>query len=193
MDIRDFKKQQERSKLIQIKTFYGLYDINNLSINDDKKELLHSIPSYINNDVYISAEYLYKNYIYPIHERSYLQCLHDGKRYLVSIKLCKNYDDNYNSPKVVSQKEFDKYFDMYQLIGSQEYYFIKLHNMEDLPDTSIFFTKDGNVFLNKFEETAINHRDINKLGDELLRNCDYLNNSGGIKKFYIKLERPNYR
>lgn len=169
-------------------------------ISDDKKELLKSVFQYLSSDSFLNLLHIYNDFKYPIKDTGYIQCIsEDGNnRLLVPIKVSFFDDLDYNKPtEVLPEEAFDKKYNKYRKVGSQDYTEISIErkmNSEESGKISIIYTADGGVFLNEDAAVAIAWKSVDELGKQLATACKYRDQAlEKDNEHYQKIMVKNYR
>ena len=177
MDVKDYIDKLEVTNKIKIERLYSLKELSSYKyISNDKMELIRSVFPYLESESFTDAEHLYSDYTYPIENEGFVQTLSsDGVRALVPIRFAFQ-DDDTRPQIIISAASFNKQYNKIRKIGSQRYTHISLVrdlNSDEKEFFKIYYTEDGNVFLNSEASFIIRNRNIDVLGDELARICIY--------------------
>ena len=174
-------------------------DLNTFErIDKEKKELIRSVRDYLYDDEFKDILYYYNDFYFPVEQFGMVQCIDEDKvRCLESIRLWEESDSDYKPSIITPRDEFLKIYKSLRKIGSQEYAYatIKATKWSDEPEYyNIYYTNDGNVFINAIEASNFAYWDIDNIGERLAVFCKYhpAVYEKKQKEHKLRLE-PNYR
>ena len=144
------------------------------NISEEKKELIRSAFSYLNDYLFMDV---FDRYEKQVCEYAYYQyCTNEGLRVLIRIKVC----DLIGFPDVLRPIPENRFYEEYNRcskIGSQKYADVKILAQRDQDDPNydyyikIFYMYDGSVFLDSTAANVIKNMKVNDLGKYLAKVC----------------------
>ncbi len=198
MSLNDYIEKRDRVN--KTRSVFEPRDIDSYSdIDDEKKALIRDMIPYLGEDSYINLLHIYNDFSTPVYSIGYVQCEDEnGVRYLDSIRVSWEEEYGYGSPTcVLPVAEFNHKYQGLNKIGSQDYTSIKLQRKKyssESGDIEIFYTRDGNIFVNGDAACALAYKSIDELGEQLAWIVKYREESVKQKNdFYNRIMRKNTR